>query len=412
MKALSIIWAIFLVVTVCHADETDLPEPTGKYPVGIAHLAFTDPMRAEPFTEDPDDRREVTVTVWYPADSAGDDTVKATAPYYEHAEEIITRYGYLSKLADLRTNSAKGAPVSERQAKYPVILFNHGWGEHAGQNTILMEELASHGYVVFSIAHHYEAKFWIYPDGRVGFLDPQSPGFQQIMAEQSKPGMMELFNAMFTTRGVSEQEALFRQTIDFMPIFLLEGPRFWAQDISFIIDRLDTLNALEGLLKGKLDLGRIGVMGMSMGGAAAGQACLENNRIKAAINCDGGLLGDLADTTIAVPFMFMGSKRFIGYDEVFAKHMAGDAYTLVIPEADHYDFTDLTLLLREHMMIGTIDGARMIEIVNDYSLAFFDTYLKDKRSKLLQADHEPYPEASFRAHRSNRAMPEGDEKSR
>ena len=275
-----------------------------------------------------------------------------------------------------------------------------------------MEELASHGYVVFSIAHHYEAKFWIYPDGQIRFLDTKSPAFQQIMAEQSKPGLMELFNSMFTARGVAEQEALIRRTIDLMPIFLLESPRFWAQDISFIIDRLDTLKVLEGPFKGKLDLDRIGAMGMSMGGVAAGQACLGNNRIKAGINCDGGLLGDLADTTIAVPFMFMGSRRFIGYDEVFAKHMAGDAYTLIIAEADHYDFTDLTLLLREHVMIGTVDGARMIKIVNDYSLAFFDTYLRGKRSDLLQADHQPYPEASFQAHRSNRAPPEEDEKNR
>ena len=119
MKALCIIWALVLVVTVCHAEETGLPKPTGEYPVGITHLAFTDLARAEPFTEDPDDRREVTVTVWYPADRAGDDTVKA-APYYEHAEEIIARYGYLSKIADTRTHSVKGAPVSEKQAEYPV----------------------------------------------------------------------------------------------------------------------------------------------------------------------------------------------------------------------------------------------------------------------------------------------------
>lgn len=402
MKAFSVIWILVLAVTAYAADETGLPKPTGEYPVGTTRMAFTDTTRTEPFTEDPDDYRQVTVTVWYPADIPKDSGGKITAPYYEHADDIVTQFGYLSGMADLKTHSVKDVPVSKKQARYPVILFNHGWGEHAGQNTILMEELASQGYLVFSIAHHYEAKFWLYPDGQIRFLDPQSPGFKKIMAEQSKPGMMELFNAMFSTREVAKQETLFRQTIDLMPSFLLESPRFWAQDISFIIDQLASLNTSQGRFRGKIDLDRIGVMGMSMGGVAAGQACIADERIKAVINCDGGLFGDLVDTTIVTPMMYMGSKRFIGYDEVFAKHAAGDAYTLIIPEADHYDFTDVTLFLRDHPMIGTIDGSRMIKIVSDYTLAFFDTYLKGKRSKLLQADYEPYPEASFRAYKPRR----------
>jgi predicted dienelactone hydrolase len=402
MKFLAIVLILALAVAAYAADQPGLPKPTGKYPVGTTRLAFTDTTRTEPFTEDPDDRREVTVTVWYPAEAAKASEGGIAAPYYEHADKVVTGFGYLAPLADLTTHAFKDAPASKKQPKYPVILFNHGWGEHAGQNTILMEELASQGYVVFSISHHYEGKFWIYPDGQIRFLDPQSPGFKKIMAEQSKPGMMDLFNEMFTTKGVAEQETLFRRTVELMPAFLLESPRFWAKDIVFIIDRLEMLNASDGLFKGKLDLDRIGVMGMSMGGVAAGQACIDDERIRAGINCDGGLFGDLVDTAIATPFMFMGSKRFIDYEEVFAKHTSGDAYTLTIPEADHYDFTDMTLLLREHPMIGTVDGSRMIKIVNAYTLAFFDTYLRGKPAKLLQADQQPYPEAGFKAYKAKR----------
>ncbi|NRA59767.1 MAG: hypothetical protein HRU25_02420 [Psychrobium sp.] len=39
--------------------------------------------------------------------------------------------------------------------KFPVLIFNHGLYLVAEQNTILMEHLASHGYVIFSIAHPY-----------------------------------------------------------------------------------------------------------------------------------------------------------------------------------------------------------------------------------------------------------------
>jgi predicted dienelactone hydrolase len=398
---LMLILILLLAVGAKAAGGNMLPEPTGEYGIGVTRLAFTDSTRAEPFTEDPNDHRDVTVTVWYPAEAGqGEEGKGARMPYYEYEDEVLRRFNYLATLAGLKTNSVKDAPLSYKQATYPVVLFNHGWGEHPGQSTILMEELASHGYVVFSLAHHYEAKFWIYPDGRFGFFDMTSKRMQQIMAEQSQPGMMDLFNSMFTTRGVEAQEALFRQTVDFMPTMLLESPRLWAEDIRFIIDELETLNTSEGPFKGRLDLDRIGVMGMSMGGAAAGQACVEDARIKAGINADGGLLGDLPDTTTAQPFMFMGSKRFIGYDEVFARHMTGDGYTLTVPEADHYDYTDLTLLLREHQMIGTIDGSLMLEIVNAYTLAFFDTYLKGQESELLQGKRAPYPEVIFLVHRA------------
>ena len=49
-------------------------------------------------------------------------------------------------------------PSPEQEATYPVLIFSHGYeiGFFA-QNTVQMEELASHGYVVFSVGHAYES---------------------------------------------------------------------------------------------------------------------------------------------------------------------------------------------------------------------------------------------------------------
>ncbi len=317
------------------------------------------------------------------------------APYYPDAQEIVRRFPYPDSLAEIETSSWMDLPVSDSGEGLPVVLFNHGWGEHVGQSTVLMQELASHGYVVASIGHHHESKFWVYPDGSVVFLDTANPRFQQIMAEQSQPGMMDLYNAMFTARGVGEQEAVFRKSIEKMPTMLRESPRMWAEDISFVIGRLDSLNRHEGRFEGRLDLDRLGVAGMSMGGIAAGQACISDGRIRACINADGGLFGDLVDTTLSVPLMFMGSKRFVEYDAIFAASSRGDVYTLTVPESDHYDYTDFTLLHRQHILMGTVDGRRMLEIVNAYALAFFDTYLKGEKGVLLETSPSPYPEVRF-----------------
>ena len=395
MKSLALVCLLILAAGNCASQNIGLPEPTGPYAVGTAHLLFVDESRPEVFTDEPGDHREVTVRAWYPADTVEG---AAIAPYYEDGEGIVRNFSYPAALAELETNAQIDVPVSGKDDKYPVVLFNHGWGEHAAQNTILMEELASHGYAVFSLAHHYEAKYWAYPDGHLEYLSFESPRFQQIMSEQRNPEMMELFQAMFTTTAPAAQESLFRQTVELMPTFLREGPRMWAQDIVFVIGELDSLNGAEGRFAGKLDLEELGVMGMSMGGAAAGQACIGDGRIVAAMNVDGGLLGDLVDSVLTTPIMYVGSRRFIGYDAVFADHVEDDAYTLTIADADHYDFTDFTMLHRQHPMMGTVDGRRMVDIMNAYTLAFFDLYLKGMESDLIRGEKRPYPEADFRVH--------------
>jgi predicted dienelactone hydrolase len=400
MRYANLAWILvvtaLLTATGAKAQDALLPEPKGPYAVGTTRLLLVDRSRPELFTADPDDFREIPVRVWYPADSAEGASV---APYYENAEDIVTRFGYPKSLLELETHSKFDIPVSEHRAAYPVIIFNHGWGEHAVQNTVLMEELASRGYVVVSLSHPYEAKFWVYPDRSLKFLDSWSSRFLKIMAEQNDKDAMPLFQAMFTTRGAAAQNSLFRRSVEAMPTLLGETPRMWADDIEFAAERLDSLNRVEGLFEGRLDVDKVGVMGMSMGGIAAGQPGTGDARFKAVMNIDGGLFGDLADTTVSRPTMFMGSRRFVGYDSVFADHVDGDCYVVAIGGADHYDFSDFTLLNRKHPMIGEVEGMTMLEIVNAYTLAFFDLYLKGVESELLTGERQPYAEVDFKAFR-------------
>ncbi len=48
------------------------------------------------------------------------------------------------------------------------MIFNHAFTPgFANQNIVQMEELASHGYVVFSISHPYVSALMLYPNGRI-----------------------------------------------------------------------------------------------------------------------------------------------------------------------------------------------------------------------------------------------------
>jgi hypothetical protein len=71
---------------------------------------------------------------------------------------------------------------------------------------------------------------------------------------------------------------------------------------------------------------------------------------------------------------------------------------VTVEEMGHNNFTDIPLLTPIAAQIGLagkIDGARGIQILNEYSLAFFDRYLKESNSPILEEIAERYWEATF-----------------
>jgi hypothetical protein len=242
-----------------------------------------------------------------------------------------------------------------------------------------MEELASHGYILFSISHHYECKFSSFPNGRLIYLDENSLRFQKIMQEQQNPKAMELFHKMFSASNDKERKQVFVETNNILPTLLKEGPKYWAEDISFFLNQLQDINGDNEIFKGKLNLEKIGVFGMSMGGIATNEICITDRRIKAGINVDGGLFGSTSNNKIQIPFMFLNSKRFLGYGNLFTSKSTMDCYSLSVKNSDHYNFTDYSIYPVPFAtpLMGKIDGNKIIEIINVSVLAFFDKYLKE-----------------------------------
>jgi predicted dienelactone hydrolase len=363
-----------------------LPNPTGPYAVGTRYLHFRDDSRPKPFTEAADDVRQLAVQAWYPTDEKGG----TPAPYLPPTELLP------AWVRDVKTHALLNAPLARRGAPYPVVVFSHGWGEYAAQNTVLMEELASHGYAVFAVSHPYESKFWLGPSGNLMQVDMQSAELQARLKEQSNPEVLSLFSKMKAASTDEEREAVLRRTVELLPKMLTESSRLWSQDISFVIGEVVRMAAGEGAFAGRLDASRIGVVGMSLGGIAAGDVCLRDARCRAGVNLDGGPYAQL-DDTIGRPFLFMSSERYRGYDRVFLSHTAGPSYAVVVRGSDHYNYTDLCLLDPPHAMVGDIQPARMLAIVNAYVLAFLDRYLKGQQSPLLRGPSPDYPEVAITA---------------
>jgi Platelet-activating factor acetylhydrolase, isoform II len=83
---------------------------------------------------------------------------------------------------------------------------------------------------------------------------------------------------------------------------------------------------------------------------------------------------------------------------VFAKSLPGDGYYMQVPGMFHVNFTDipyLSPLAAQLGLAGPIDAQRAHDIVNAYSLAFFDQHLEDRPAALLAGPSKHYPEVLF-----------------
>jgi predicted dienelactone hydrolase len=156
----------------------------------------------------------------------------------------------------------------------------------------------------------------------------------------------------------------------------------------------------------RLDLDHIGVFGHSTGGGAAVEVCYRDARCKAGLGMDAWVVpvSDAAiDAGLSQPFLFMHSAAWSTpqnaerFDRLYDR-LKGHAYQMTIAGTRHFDFTDVPLFSPLASMMGLkgpLDGARVVQIINDYSLAFFDRYLKEDNTARLNATPQDYPEVIF-----------------
>jgi hypothetical protein len=92
--------------------------------------------------------------------------------------------------------------------------------------------------------------------------------------------------------------------------------------------------------------------------------------------------------------------------QVFLNTKAGEATSLAIAGARHFNFSDLPyrqVPLIEPLFVlagyeGTIRPGRGLQIVNAYLVAFFDQYLKGTPQELLAGSNPAYPEVKLERH--------------
>lgn len=331
-----------------------LPALTGPFALGTTIRHLVDQARPDPFAEDPAARRELVVQFWYPA---GPQPGAEPVLYCPDCDVLGVYLGrrnpppVVEELAVMRARAVADAPPAGAPERFPVITFSHGFETPRFVYTAQAEELASHGYVVASIEHTYGTFATRFPDGRVvTFRRPRSD---------------------------------------------LELIRLQAADVRFVVDALADLDARDpgGLLAGRLDMGRLGMMGHSYGGATATLACSLEPRCTASVDYDGAVLPEAYDGGQHKPLMVFNSVRFAGNNRDILTRWSSDAYLVVIDGTIHNDFSDAPLLpFSGPRAGGTIQPHRGFHVYSTYTRAFFDTYLQGERRRLLAGPSPDYPE--------------------
>ncbi|MFE3581805.1 alpha/beta hydrolase family protein [Streptomyces vinaceus] len=357
------------------AARLTLPAPTGPHPVGTVQLHLVDRSRPDAVAG-PGRFRELMATVWYPA---RDVRRYPLAPWMPAGafQAFLTDAG-LGELAPLGplTSGHVGAPVLRTGRRLPVIVFSHGAHSHQGDHTVVVQELASHGYAVVTVAHQYDT-YTEYPDGRIAvpLRDPHAP---------TLPG-------------------------DF------------AADLRFVLDCVEQLAAgcnpdadrreLPAGLLGSLDPRCVGAFGWSKGGTATACATLADERIRAGLSLDAPMqMNPPLAGELDRPFMMMSAVFTRDTDPeaaAFWSHLRGWRLNIQAQGAAHFSYGDNEALFPQvakllgwsgqqlQNVIGTLDPAQAVKIQQAYPLAFFDEHLRHRRGHLLDGPSPTFPAVAF-----------------
>ncbi len=352
MKKHLLVMLTWLFVFPSFSQELRLPGVTGPFPVGTVTQHWIDMSRENKFTRtDPNDFRELMVQIWYPASIDVGDQVQRGIADMDILGPALRTYIPLdleNVMSSLHLNTYPGARISSELPRFPVLIYSHGPGGYKNMQEYLMEELASHGYVVVAIDHTYDAAAVRFPDGHV------IRGGQNIGNVRSS-------------------------------------------DIKFVLDQLERINTgdSEEMLKARFLTSRMGVIGVS-----------NDSRLKAGLSIGMGL-SEFAGQRLSLPYMEMSEFTSARMPQNTILDRGG--YFLSIQNASHQDFNEGALYWTVAGLPGRYphstsdDPIRITRVEADYAIAFFDKHLKGKTVPLLNQEcdyrtnpHFDYPEVLFR----------------
>jgi pimeloyl-ACP methyl ester carboxylesterase len=260
--------------------------------------------------------------------------------------------------------------------------------------SFLIEDLASRGYVVAALDHPYESRAMLLSDDRT------AASSQAHWPPPAPPKSL-------SPDPDSPYARFYRERVEVR-----------ALDARFVLDQLTKLNRESAAFAQRLDLSRVGIIGHSVGGVAAGRTCQTDERFRVCVNLDGvAPEGPFYRTApgggIAQPYLFV-TKPFAPSDQMLAdwkltreewsrrraeadrttfSSATGGSYRFTLAGATHQTFSDdpLVVGLLTHAS-GLAQQVHLADIVRGCTVAFVDRFLRGRASPLVDGLASPFVE--------------------
>jgi len=401
-----------------------LPQPKGPHAVGVRDFELYDPTRKGLMEAAENETRRLKVRVWYPA---GTVSGLHARPYFTEQEVIDSASSlgpnlglpafFFTHLGLVETNSYVDAPPLESTGKWPVVFFSHGYSSHLGQNTALMEHLASHGYLVFSVQHSYDSTTVRFEDGSTASMGEE---WLEWTRKMSTEGFPESERKMLAGRNYDERYEGAVETFRAMEEQdqrLFRSVPVWRDDRMFLLESVANGLVPEAVKKivSSGDYSRVGHMGMSFGGSTAASVCQVDPRCAAAVNLDGGNFDSAQfNRDQPAPFLMMHSDwvtafadflpdaipdpgfgfNDMSYERFETAGLNPDMHRFRVENSKHLGFSDMGLMARQpvrEVLFGSINGSEMVAIQNDIVLGFLDRYLRGQANGFPAGIHDSHP---------------------
>ncbi len=379
---LSVVGLLTLGFLLLPKSTLAIPKPTGEHSVGFTSLVLVDDSRTLSNNQD----RALTLDIWYPASTTRG---FAAVPYTEQALNMqLSKYHGIPLWLNSEVSSYSFLDAPPVSSKHPVVVFNHGFASFSKQNFSNFQELASHGYLVISVAHPGESLLARDADGKLLELDTQLASYQAAVSlQKDTKALAKTLSAIYekqrdaTTQEAHQQASLeLAHTSYFAPMQeLIEA---WVKDTAFVIA---TLREPQTDVLQFTDAERVTVMGHSLGGAVALRLAKQPPAgVTGIINLDGPYLhfqaNDSRTAQLPVLHFLSTQHKLAGQDiglygtmQIPAARNPAGTFILEIDGTAHNNFTDLnfTPVLKYFTpLLGSVDNAKLANYVNQAILEF------------------------------------------
>lgn len=294
--------------------------------------------------------------IWYPA-QAGTGIKSGYFPSLSLLSDALIQSGEVEwwqmiGLQLIRSEIPMDAEPIKDQTPFPVVILSPGNGTNIEFYSSLASELASHGYIVLGVNHPYDVPAVELLNGEVAQYDRDQWALD-VPAHQA---------------------------------YTQERLKVRTADLIFALDQLERMNST-GPFAGMIDLDSVAVIGHSLGGITASEACKADARFKACLNYDGLQNGgpfSMEETAIPPkqPFMFITKESQLHPRLIQIFESTTESYWVVVHGASHQSFTD-SPLLQPSLLPGPNQADQIMNLVQSHSLEFLDHALKGQRGNLL-----------------------------